>query len=194
VIPPASGLSDEALATSARNGDRAAFDELMRRHKDAVYRFVRRYVGNSDDSYDILQDTFISVWESLKRYDTTRSFMAWTRTIALNKCRDFSRRQQFQRLFRQLYAAEPKRLPLSPAQLAEITEREAQDASDKNQLDAAIAALPVLYKEALLLTTMGGLSQEAAAGILRTSPKGVEMRLRRARQHLMASLDRKDKE
>ncbi len=186
---PVSALPDETLAAWAQRGDRTAFDELMGRHKDAVYRFVRRYVGNSDDAYDILQDTFIAVWENLRRFDVARSFTAWTRTVALNKCRDFSRRQKFQRLFRQLYAAEPRRELPSPAHLAEASESDAQHALEKKRLDEAIVALPAFYKEALLLTTVGGLSHEAAAAILRTSTKAVEMRLRRAKQQLKDSLN-----
>ncbi len=181
---PESALPDETLAAWAQRGDRAAFDELMRRHKDAVYRFVRRYVGNSDDAYDLLQETFIAVWENLRRFDVTRSFTAWTRTIALNKCRDFSRRQKFQRLFRQLYAAEPNRPPASPAQLAEAREIDAEQALKQQRFDAAVAALPAFYKEVLLLTTVGGMTQEGAAAILGTSTKAVEMRLRRAKRQL----------
>jgi RNA polymerase sigma-70 factor (ECF subfamily) len=188
VNPSESALPDETLAASAQRGDRAAFDELMRRHKDVVYRFVRRYVGNSDDAYDILQETFIAIWENLQRFDVTRSFTAWSRTIALNKCRDFSRRQKFQRLFRHLYAAEPMRRTPTPAQLAESGERDALQALQQRQLDDAIAALPAFYKEVLLLTTVGGMSQEGAAVVLGTTTKAVEMRLRRAKQRLADSL------
>jgi len=56
-------------------------------------------------------------------------------------------------------------------------------------LDEAIASLPTLYKEPLLLTTVGGLSQEAAAAVLHTTTKAVEMRLRRARQKLLDVLN-----
>ncbi len=181
---PESAPPDETLAAWAQRGDRAAFDELMRRHKDGVYRFVRRYVGNSDDAYDLLQETFISAWENLRRFEVTRSFTAWTRTIALNKCRDFSRRQKFQRLFRQLYAAEPNCPPASPAQLAEARETAAEQVLKQQRFDAAVAALPALYKEVLLLTTVGAMTQEGAAAILGTSTKAVEMRLRRAKRRL----------
>ncbi len=66
--------SDEALAAQARQDDRRAFDDLVRRHKAPLYRFVRRYVGDGDDAYDIVQDAFISAWGALKRYDPGRPF------------------------------------------------------------------------------------------------------------------------
>lgn len=185
---PAEDLPDETLASRAQQGDRKAFDQLVRRHKDALYRLLRRYVGNADAAYDLLQETLISVWESLPRYDPKRSFFAWTRTIALNKCRDFSRRQRFRRWFSTMLAAEPPLLPSSPAEDAELIEVQAQHDRRLRRLDTAIAALPALYKEPLLLTTVDGLSQDAVAAILKTTAKAIEMRLRRARQHLAAAL------
>ncbi len=185
---PASALPDETLALRAQQGDRQAFETLIGRHKDVLYRLVRRYLGNSDDAYDLLQDTFISVWENLHRFDSKRSFPAWARTIALNKCRDFSRRRLFRQWVSQLFAAEPTAETPSPAELADLGEAEAREGNRLRRLDAAIAALPELYKEPLLLTTVGGLSQEAAAAVLRTTTKAVEMRLRRARQKLIEAL------
>jgi RNA polymerase sigma-70 factor (ECF subfamily) len=189
VTLPASALPDETLALRAQQGDRRAFETLIGRHKDALYRLLRRYLGNSDDAYDLLQDTFISVWENLHRYDPKRSFLAWARTIALNKCRDFSRRQRFRQWVSQVFAAEPVTETLSPAELADLGEVDAREEARLRRLDEAIAALPELYKDPLLLTTVGGLSQEGAAAVLGTTTKAVEMRLRRARQKLSEALN-----
>lgn len=187
---PADTLPDETLASRAQQGDRKAFETLVGRHKEALYRLLRRYLGDADEAYDLLQDTLISVWEGLPRYDPKRSFFAWTRAIALNKCRDFSRRQRFRTWFAQILVTEPKTDPLSPAEQAELAETEGQQEHRLRRLDAAIAALPALYKEPLVLTTVDGLSQEAVAAILGTTTKAIEMRLRRARHSLAHALDR----
>lgn len=186
---PASAVPDETLAARAQQGDHRAFDALVGRHKEMLYRLVHRYLGNSDDAYDLLQDTFIAVWETLHRYDPKRSFAAWTRTIALNKCRDFSRQQRFRLWIAQLFAAEPTTEPPSPAQVADLAEIETENQNRLRRLSEAIAALPARYKEPLLLTTVGGLSQKATAAILATSTKTVETRLRRARHELSTVLD-----
>jgi RNA polymerase sigma factor (sigma-70 family) len=190
VTSPADTLPDETLASRAQQGDRRAFETLVGRHKEALYRLLRRYLGDADEAYDLLQDTLISVWEGLPRYDPKRSFFAWTRAIALNKCRDFSRRQRFRTWFAQILVTEPKTDPLSPAEQAELAEIEGQQEHRLRRLDAAIAALPALYKEPLVLTTVDGLSQEAVAAILGTTTKAIEMRLRRARHALAHALDR----
>ena len=98
--------SDEDLAARARAGDRAAFDALVRRHKQSLYGFVRRYLGTADEGYDALQETFLSAWLALGRYDSARPFLPWLRTIALNKCRDAGRRQTVRRLFLRAFARE----------------------------------------------------------------------------------------
>ncbi len=184
----ASTVPDESLAMRAQQGDHLAFDALVGRHKEMLYRLVHRYLGNTDDAYDILQDTFIAVWGTLHRYDPKQSFAAWTRTIALNKCRDFSRQQRFRRWISQLFAAEPAIEPPSPAQVADVAELETENQNRLQRLSEAIAMLPARYKEPLLLTTVGGLSQKAAAAVLVTSTKAVETRLRRARRELATVL------
>lgn len=189
MILPAATVPDETLAARAQQGDHLAFEALVGRHKEMLYRLVRRYLGNADDAYDLLQDTFIAVWENLHRYDPTRSFAAWARKIALNKCRDFSRKQRFRLWISQLFAAEPVSDTPSPAQVADLAELEAENQHRLQRLGEAIAALPTRYKEPLLLTTVGGLSQKAAAAVLTTSTKAVETRLRRARHELSAILN-----
>lgn len=169
--------TDEALAARARDGDRRAFEVLVNRLKAPLYGFIRRYVGNRDDAYDVLQDTFVSAWASLRRYDPARPFPAWLRTIALNKCRDFGQRRTVRQLMHELFAQEPHR----PATDSADEERHAR-------LDQAISALPAKYKEPLLLTALEGLSHQEAAELLQITPKGVEMRLYRARRLLAARL------
>lgn len=172
--------SDEALAKLAKAGDKRAFDAIIHRYKDPLHRLVRRYVGNSDDAYDILQQTFLAAWMSLNRYDTNRPLLPWLRTIALNKCRDYSRRLSVRRMFLTLFASQTATEAMPTASDAE---------EDRlNQLDQAIAALPPFYKEPLLLTAVSGLSHQEAADTLKTTAKAIEMRLRRARQQLAKAL------
>jgi RNA polymerase sigma factor (sigma-70 family) len=178
--------SDEEIAAVARQGDRAAFDILVNRHKAAIYRFVRRYIGQGDDAYDVLQDCFIASWQALSRYDPARPFLPWLRVIALNKCRDFGRRQKVRRLFLKAFAIETAEM--SRSALRDPAKDETQD-DRLSRLDDAITRLDAFYKEPLLLTTVSGLSHIEAASVLRTTPKAIEMRIYRARRKLMEDLE-----
>jgi RNA polymerase sigma-70 factor (ECF subfamily) len=179
--------SDESLASRAKAGDRRAFEVLVRRHKDKLHGFIRRYMGSADDAYDVLQNTFVGAWLGLRRYDPARPFLPWLRTIALNKARDFGRRQTVRRLVMRAFTKENASEPTT-ATLDRQREEQAADEDRLSRLDRAIASLPARYKEPLLLTTVSGLSHKEAAALLRITPKAVEMRLFRARQKLAATL------
>ena len=99
MMSPPGARGDAALVAAARTGDDRAFTELMRRHKEPLYSFVRHYVGDSDEALDLLQETFVAAWVGLARFDARRPLLAWLRAIALNKCRDWSRRRQVRRFF-----------------------------------------------------------------------------------------------
>ena len=174
---------DAVLASEAQNGSRQAFDQLVIRHKAQIYRIARHYIGNASDALDIVQDTFVAAWLGLKRYDAARDFGAWLRTIALNKCRDFGRRQTVRRNVTRLFALLDVRETSNPA--PDVAAERAQSEADRLQaLDRAIALLPAAQKEVLVLTVFAGLSQEEAAVQLGTSVKAVEMKVRRAKQRL----------
>ncbi|PZO52819.1 MAG: RNA polymerase subunit sigma-24 [Alphaproteobacteria bacterium] len=181
---------DATLTAAALKGDNAAFSELMGRHKDALYRFVRRYVGDADQAFDLVQDTFIACWSALDTYDRARPFNVWLRRIALNKCRDWSRRRQVRRFF--FSAAPLEAADSSP--LAAAPDDDALKQARLAALDAAIAALPAALKEPLLLTVYEGLSHIEAAAVLGLSARAVETRIHRAKQRLREVLCAEDED
>lgn len=177
---------DVRLAEAARNGDRAAFTALVSSHKASLYRLARRFIGNADDAYDVVQDTFISAWLALSGFDSKQSFGPWVRTILLNKCRDFSRRRAVRNRLLQWLTHSAATEDRSQSD----REGDAQlcDEPRLRALDRAIAALPARYKEALVLTAIQGLSHREAADQLGITPKAVELRVHRARKRLQEQL------
>src|SRR5688572_15845330 len=141
-------LDDAECVRQALAGEDAAFTQLASRHKVWLFRFIRRYVGNNDDALDLLQDSLVATWLALHRYDRTRPFPAWLRQIALNKCRDWSRRNLLRGIVRyvsgdlDLFAAEGRR---------SNPEAMLNDSESLGRLDQAIAALPAQLREPLIL-------------------------------------------
>ncbi len=181
--------ADALLARQTLDGDDAAFTQLTGRHKKWLYRFVRRYVGNDSDAFDVLQESLISAWSSLERYDPDRPFHAWLRQIALNKCRDRGRREKVRSIIRRV-SSDPEQFAArarwaNPEAVA--TSREALD-----RLDSAIASLPLRLREPLILTVFESLSQRQAAEVLGVSEKAVETRVYRAKQGLSRVLEKVD--
>jgi RNA polymerase sigma factor CnrH len=181
--------TDAELARQTLEGNDAAFTRLTGRHKKWLYRFVRRYVGNDSDAFDVLQESLISAWSSLERYDPARPFHAWLRQIALNKCRDRGRREKVRSIIRRL-SSDPEQFAArarwaNPEAVA--TSREALD-----RLDSAIASLPLRLREPLILTVFESLSHREAAEALGVSEKAVETRVYRAKQGLSRVLEKVD--
>lgn len=177
---------DAVLAARALKGDRSAFNCIVRRHQEPLYRFIRRYVGDADEAYDLLQETFVSAWQALGRYDAARPAAAWLRRIALNKCRDWGRRRTVRRFF---YGARTLDEFLSTPTASVSASADADNEAALAVLDRAIAALPGQLKEPLLLTTFEGLSHAAAGESLGISAKAVETRVYRARKLLAEALE-----
>lgn len=183
--------TDAQLVARVLQGEEAAFTALMRRHKAWLYVFVRRHVNTADDAYDMVQEAFASAWRALKSYDPARPFDVWLRRIALNKCRDRARKEAVRRRVLGVFGL--------PSEAAEQAADERAGAEDQRiagetlgRLKAALAALPVHLREALILTALQGLSQREAAEVLGVSAKVVETRAYRARKQLAAVLDRSD--
>ncbi len=177
--------SDAELAARAAKGDRPAFNRIVQRYQEPLYRFIRRYVGDADEAYDLLQETFISAWQALSRYDSGRPAATWLRRIALNKCRDWSRRRAVRRFF--YGATSLNGSPAAADDAASVTDDASNEIALTN-LDRAIATLPSQLKEPLLLTVFEGLSQVAAGQALGISAKAVETRVYRARKLLAGAL------
>lgn len=184
-MSPGAEPDDAALVDAALKGDTGAFSRLMQRHKQRLYLFVRRYVGDADEAMDLMQESFVAAWSALDRFDLKRPFTVWLRRIAINKCRDWSRRRRVRQFF---FAA---------TSLNEATSQAASETSEASdpeletrlaELDRAIAALPSALKEALLLTAFDGLSQQEAGELLGVSAKAIETRIYRAKQHLRDAL------
>jgi len=173
---------DAALVAAILAGDQTAFTRLMRRHKDSLYRFVRGYVGDASEAYDLVQEAFVAAWRALARYDQQRSFGIWLKRIAINKCRDWRRRRAVREFF---YKAEDINRPgLDIAQPIAASDREDELA----RLDEAIAGLPSNLKEPLLLSLAEDMSHRDIAEALGITAKAVEVRIYRAKRALTATL------
>lgn len=173
--------TDAELATRAMEGDSAAFAQLMAHHKLWVLRFIRRYVGNVEDANDLLQDTFVSAWLALGRYEPDRPFDSWLRRIALNKCRDRSRRENVRRALRESLDANQTSESVDDAANPETL---TQSHEALTHLALALRGLPQHLSEPLRLTALEGLSHEEAGELLGISGKAVEMRMYRIRRRL----------
>jgi RNA polymerase sigma factor (sigma-70 family) len=186
-VKPPPERADSELARLAADGDDRAYAELVRRHQDALYRLLRRYLGSPEEAQEAAHEAFVSAWSALSHYDPQRPFGAWLRTIAINKARDRGRRLAVRRFFFRYDAPEAAGAHnhRDPSPHSEDVLIQQQDLA---ALDRAIAQLPPNLKAPLLLTAIEGRSQKEAGEILGLSVKSVETRVYRARKILAERL------
>jgi RNA polymerase sigma-70 factor, ECF subfamily len=185
---PCLELRDEpALIDASRAGDLRAIEELIRRHQARLFSFVLRMCGNADDAQDALQETFLYMIRSIRKFRGESKFTTWLFRIAINVCLKRRRRGVFDPKPGQELSLD-ELLPASDTggrmELADWTEN-AERALLRNELfaqvESAIEQLPQGYKIVLLLRDVEGFSAEGTAEMLALSIPAVKSRLHRAR-------------
>lgn len=160
-------------------GDQAAFETLVGRHIDALYNYALRLGRSPSLADDLVQDTWLAVWQKAHRYRPGRAQLAtWLHRILHNRFIDLVRKEQ------------ASHDPISPHPLVAPHDAE----SDLNAqraaaaLDASLGALPENQRAALLLVHAQGFTAKQTSKVLGTSVRAVESLLARARRNLRTSL------
>lgn len=174
-------MSDGDLATLAIGGKQAAYRVLLDRHRNAVFRIARHHCGEDDGALDVTQQTFISAFAALDRYDRSRPFAHWITRIAVNKSHDWARRRRVRAFFGM---AKPLDEAFEVSDPSVPADQQAADAQELKRTMAAIARLPARLKEVLVLRTIEGLNEAETADALGINQKAVETRLYRARKKI----------
>lgn len=86
--------TDEQLVEAVKKRDDAAFQELMRRHIDAIFRFAKQYGKTDEDTEDITQDSFFKAWKHIRRFKTGNKFRPWLYAITRNTALDHLKKKR----------------------------------------------------------------------------------------------------
>src|SRR5690625_2960401 len=156
-------LTEAELVSAILSGDRERFAVLVERYQRDMYNLAYRSIGDRHDAEDIVQETFLRAFRSLRKYDSARSFRTWLYTIAVNVCRDrarrIDRRPRSTVLMEGDGAEEPAPGVSQPHTMA--IERERQQA-----VQQAITALNPEYRLPVILFYMRDLPQAEIAEIM----------------------------
>jgi RNA polymerase sigma factor (sigma-70 family) len=88
----------DVLIMRCRQGDRQAYYQLYKLYSRAMYNVGYRIVNNADEAKDVLQEAFISAFNSLENYRGDAAFGAWLKRIVVNKAINLVRRRRFERI------------------------------------------------------------------------------------------------
>jgi RNA polymerase sigma factor (sigma-70 family) len=173
-----------ALVARLRAGDAAAFDAVLERFHTPLFNFLARLSRRRDLAEDLLEETWVRLVARAPFLREDTRIGPWLFSVARNLYVSYCR----SRLMEDSHVASliglwPCGTPQpSPFELTAATERE-------RRIEAALAALPVLYREALLLVGVQGLSIAEACAVCGISPEAMRQRVSRARALLSRRLD-----
>ena len=178
-----------SLMERVRDGDIAAFEELVSRHQHAVIGTVAKMLGSPNEAEDIGQQVFIRIWKSAKRYQPKAKFTTWMFTITRNLVFNEMRRRQRKPAVSMNEREEEYHIATPDENVATPAEATLQNELEE-AVDAAIQALPEKQRMAVVLRRYEELPYEEIAGILELSLPAVKSLLFRARAQLKENLQR----
>ena len=171
--------TDELLVLRCQEGDAGAFDELIGRWQERLWRHAWRLTGSRDDAWDALQEAWITVCRDIRGLKDAAAFPTWAYRITSNRCHDWIRKQGRQRRADEAYAEQ-----------ADCVENETRGGHQWSaDLDEALMRLPGRDRAILSLRYEEDFGVAEIAKILQIPPGTVKSRLHYARERLRHYLE-----
>jgi RNA polymerase sigma-70 factor (ECF subfamily) len=161
------------LVAGFRRGESAALRQIYARFAERLFRFLVRLTGKADVAEDLHQETWIAATRAASRLAPDTDLAAWLFTIARNKHRSHRRWQ----------SADQSRFETRAEPPPDAAAR-GDDPEARHDLERALASLPAIHREVLVLVGCEGLGHDQAAAVLGISPEATRQRLSRARAAL----------
>ena len=187
------GVFDESgLVAKAREGDGAAFNELVGRYSRKIYRLAKHITQNDEDAEDVLQETFLKAYEHLGDFQGQSKFYTWIVRIAVNESLMKLRKRKSDRTV-------PLDEPVDTGEDTVVREIAVWEENPEQRfsreelgqiLDEAVESLRPTFRTVFVLRDIEELSTEETAEALGISVPAVKSRLLRARLQLREKLTR----
>lgn len=171
---------DHHLMARVAENDLVAYNELIDLYKHKLFTMLVRMVGTREEAEDLLQETFVRVWEHRLNFDDRYCFSTWVYTIAMNLGRNELRKRKKVRFF-SLF--DRNNNPI------EVADPQAEHSGALGVIiDKAVKKLPLRYREAFELRDLQELSYEEIGEVLNVPVGTVKSRVNRARTLLKDEL------
>ena len=183
--------TDEELVRLGQAGDTRAFDELVDRYRDKVFRLSFKILRHEDDAAEAMQDAFLSAYRGLKNFKIESTFSTWLYRIATNAALMKYRKRRDGHV--SLEQSQSSNEDAEPMQLTDWSTQPVQDLLDSETRDVMEEGIQRLSEElrtVFVLRDVEGLSNTEVSEVLHLSVAAVKSRLHRARLELRGRLNR----
>lgn len=177
---------ERELVRLAQSGTESAFEELVRRHQQRVFALVNSILRQREDVEDVVQQVFLKVYVSIRKFDLRAAFSTWLYKITVNECWDYLRKKKVRPL---VYEADMSEESVSRLDGIASSQRPPESPSDRAETQEMLRwmldKLPEQDRRLLVLKEIEGFSVQELAHILDLNVNTVKVRLFRARGRLM---------
>jgi RNA polymerase sigma-70 factor (ECF subfamily) len=178
-------VTDSELVALARQGDTAAFGELVERHESAVLRTALAVCRSREEAEEAAQDAFVAAWQKLDAFRGEAQFKTWLLTIAWRHA--ITRRASLWQRLRRFTSSDDEGY-VEPARLVRTAEQALSDAELTGQVRRLLATLPAKLREPLLLAAAGDCTFEEMSRMLGVPAGTLKWRVMEARRRLKQEL------
>ena len=189
---PMSEVEELSLVHRAQEGDRSAFDALVRIYDQNVLRLALQVVGSPEEARDLYQEAFLKVYRSIGQFRSEAKFSTWIYRVVMNVCLDHLRRQKTRKEVPvpQSEDGEPEFLQTVPDERPTLNpERVTRSKEISCRIQAALERLNPRERMVFELKHYQGLRLRAIGEICKTSEQTVKNCLSRATQKLRMELN-----
>lgn len=174
---------ERLLIDRASKGDQKAFSELFHEYREMVYRVVYKLLGNSEETNDAVQQTFIELYKSLPGYAGKSKFTTWLYRIAVNVSIQFFRKRRTQ----------DKNQPFNPeihADTSNGSDHPLEKKELRKQIEEALASLHIRKRTVVVLHDIENRTMEEISDIIGVPVGTIKSRLFYGREELKKKLEK----
>jgi len=179
--------SDEELIARFQNGDVYAFEQIVLRYKDPLINFIYHFLGDRIDAEDVVQETFLRVYRNKHLYRNVAKFSTWIYTIAGNLAKTELRRRRRRKIFSLSQLGYENR-DYEITDTVPTPDGLVDGEMNEGVIRKEIEALPVKFREVVVLRDVQEFSYEEISSILKIPIGTVKSRVNRGRMRLQKRL------
>ncbi len=176
--------------------DMQAFDLLVSRHSSHAYQIAYGYLGNREDSEEVVQDAFVRIYRNLDKFRGDAEFTTWMYRIIINLCSNKYRSNKSRKQSQHISVDAPLELPYGGSSTLKLElpdrnlppDKELEYAELRQRTEKAMAELPDSYRQAVLLRNVRELDYDQIAELLGCAVGTVKSRINRGREILRQKL------
>jgi RNA polymerase sigma-70 factor, ECF subfamily len=181
--------TDQLLVERVQQGDRAAYDVLVRKYQHKIVKLIGRYVRDQSDALDVAQEAFLKAYRALPKFRGDSAFYTWLYRIAINTAKNYLVSEGRKPVDREVDLQDPEQYDIQ-ARLKHVDTPEGLTLTEeiRTTVEDAIQALPDDLRTAIVLRELEGMSYEEIAHAMDCPVGTVRSRIFRAREAISERL------